>query len=217
MQSFFFPLHRIVYTTEPVEDKVFLVGEVPGKKVRSFKANMKTNFDNVNFKDENNVEEDGDDDCRRKIISLEEDIVWYYPTLVDIPSYLPSPFMWIWFMLTECRKRSHLPARNNSLFFVCAVFAVAKGKDWLARDRGTICQFFSYGCSLKDGGETCWHWISFPKRKTMSHGNWYDMWSVSPFSRVFTGVGLRLPWQYAFGLRENELNLVYFLKIRDII
>lgn len=58
-----------------MEDKVFLVGDVPGKKVRSFKANMKTNFDDVNFKDENNVEEDGDDDCRRKIISLEEDIV----------------------------------------------------------------------------------------------------------------------------------------------
>ena len=72
---FFFPLHRIVYTTEPVEDKVFLVGDAHGKKVRSFKADMKTNFENVNFKDENNVEENGDDDCRRKIIPLEEDIV----------------------------------------------------------------------------------------------------------------------------------------------
>lgn len=75
MQSFnFFSLHRIVYTTEPVEDKVFLVGDVPGKKVNIFKGNIKTNFENVNFKDENNVEEDDDDD-RRKIISLREDIV----------------------------------------------------------------------------------------------------------------------------------------------
>lgn len=148
-----------------MEDKVFLVGDAQGKKVRSFKADMKTNFENVNFKDENNVEEYGDDDCRRKIIPLEEDIVWYYPTLVDITSYLASPFMWVWFMLTECWKRTHLPARNNSLFFVCAVCAVGKGKDWLVGDGGTICQFFSYGCILKDGGETCWHWISFAKRE----------------------------------------------------
>lgn len=69
------PRLQIVYTTEPVEDKVFLVGDAQGKKVRSFKADMKTNFENVNFKDENNVEEYGDDDCRRKIIPLEEDIV----------------------------------------------------------------------------------------------------------------------------------------------
>lgn len=107
--------------------------------------------------------------------------------------------MWVWFMLTECWKRTHLPARNNSLLFVCAVFAVGKGKDWLAGDGGTICQFFSYGCSLKTAEKRVDIEFLSLKEDTMSHGNWYDMWSVSPFSRVFTGVVLKLPWQYAFG------------------
>lgn len=197
-----------------MEDKVFLVGDVPGKKVNIFKGNIKTNFENVNFKDENNVEEDDDDHDRRKIISLREDIVWYYPTLVDIPSYLAFRFMWLLYMLTEYRKRKHLPTRNNCLFFVCAVFAVAKGKDWLTGDRGTMCQFFSCGRKLKDDGGTLWHCLFWRTEIQCLRESWCDLWSVSPFRRVFTGIGLRLPWEYAFGLKEKVRNLIYFWKFK---